>query len=88
MYIDKETGNLVLDTRGTKGNIAKTGYAVYVLSVVRETPQGESVWATGRLLLKRGDLALVDYRHAPAAGKPIEITTGAPGGKVPPEKSK
>jgi hypothetical protein len=93
MYIDKETGNLVLDTRGTKGNIAKTGYAVYVLSVVRETPQGESVWATGRLLLKRGDLALVDYRHAPAAGKPIEITTGAPGGKVsfqslPAEKSK
>jgi hypothetical protein len=93
MYIDKQSGNFALDTRGTNGNIAKTGYAVYVLSVVREAPQGESVWVTGKLLLKRGELAIVDYRHLPKAGKPLVITTGAPGGKVsfqtvPPEKSK
>jgi hypothetical protein len=93
MYIDKETGELALDTRGTQGNIAKTGYAVYVLSVVRETAQGESVWVADRLLLKRGQLAVVDYRHAPAAGKPLEIITGAPGGKISfqkalPQKSK
>jgi len=92
MYIDKETGEIVLDTRGTKGSIAKTGYGVYVLSVVRETLQGESVWVSDKLLLKRGDLALVDYRHA-VAGKPVDIITGAPGGQVSiqkalPEKSK
>jgi len=81
MYIDKKTGELVLDTRGTKGNIANTGLAVYVLSVVRERPQGESVWTTGNLLLKRGELALVDYRHAPAANKPLQIITGTAAGK-------
>jgi hypothetical protein len=92
MYIDPKEGNFAFDTEGTKGNIAGTGYAVYVLSVVRETPQGESVWTTSRLVLKHGELALVDYRHAPAAGKPLDITTGSPGGqigiqKAQPEKS-
>jgi hypothetical protein len=83
----RPTGNI-----GTEGFIAKTGYDVYVLSVVRETPQGESVWVSDRLLLKRGELGFVDYRHAPAAGKPLDITAGAPGGqigiqKAQPEKS-
>lgn len=61
---------------------ANTGYAVYVLSVVRESPQGESVWTDGKLLLKRGELALVDYRHAPAKGKPLLIAVGTGQGKV------
>lgn len=87
MYIDRKTGELALDTLGTKGNIAGTGYAVYVLSVVRETKQGDAVWVSDRLLLKRGQLALVDYRHAPAAGKPLDITTGAPGGQISIQKA-
>ena len=40
------------------------------------------MWVSSKLLLKRGELALVDYRHAPASGRTLEITTGAPGGKV------
>ncbi|HST24600.1 MAG TPA: hypothetical protein VLJ76_01285 [Gaiellaceae bacterium] len=94
MYIDQKTGELVLDTRGTIGSIAGTGLAVYVLSVVRETPQGDSVWVTGKLLLKRGELAVVDYRHAPAANKPLTIITGTAAGKdiefqkAPPQKTK
>jgi hypothetical protein len=82
MYIDSKGGNVALDTSGTRGNIAGTGYAVYVLSVVRESPQGESVWTDGKLLLRRGELALVDYRHAPAKGKPLVIAVGTGQGKV------
>jgi hypothetical protein len=80
MYIDKSSGEVALDTRGTKGNIAGTGYAVYVLSVVRESASGESVWVAGKLLLKRGELALVDYRKA-VKGKKLLITTGTASGK-------
>ena len=80
MYIDKQSGEVALDTRGTTGQIAGTGYAVYVLSVVRETPQGESVWVDGKLLLKRGELAIVDYRKA-VSGKKLLITTGTANGK-------
>ena len=80
MYIDKSTHELVLDTRGTKGQIAGTGLAVYVLSVVRETPTGEAVWVDGKLLLKRGELAVVDY-HKGVKGKKLLITTGTAAGK-------
>jgi hypothetical protein len=80
MYIDKGDGELVLDTRGTKGGIAGTGYAVYVLSVVRETAAGEAVWVAGKLLLKRGELAIVDYRKG-VEGKPLTVTTGTADGK-------
>jgi hypothetical protein len=82
MYIDKQAGEIVLDTRGTTGQIAGTGYAVYVLSIVRETAAGESVWVAGKLLLKRGELAIVDYRKG-VKGKPLTITTGtASGGHI------
>lgn len=80
MYIDKSSHEVVLDTRGTTGQIAGTGYAVYVLSVVRETPTGESVWVDGKLLLKRGELAIVDY-HKGVKGKKLLITTGTAAGK-------
>jgi hypothetical protein len=40
------------------------------------------VWTDGKLLLKRGELALVDYRHAPAKGKPLLIAVGTGQGKV------
>jgi len=81
MYIDKQDGEVVLDTEGTKGNIAGTGYSVYVLSVVRETAAGESVWVAGKLLLKHGELAVVDYRKA-VAGKAVDVITGTPHGKL------
>ena len=81
MYVDKDSGQVALDTKGTKGNIAGTGYAVYVLSIVRETPKGEAVWVAGKLLLKRGDLAIVDYRHA-VKGKPVDVITGPLHGKI------
>jgi hypothetical protein len=81
MYVDQKAGEVVLDTKGTKGNIAGTGYSVYVLSIVRQTPTGSAVWVAGKLLLKRGDLAVVDYRKA-VAGKPVLVTTGTPRGKI------
>ena len=54
---------------------------MYVLSIVRQTPTGSAVWVAGKLLLKRGDLAVVDYRKA-VAGKPVLVTTGTPRGKI------
>jgi len=81
MYIDKKSGQVALDTEGTKGGIANTGLAVYVLSVVRDSPAGESTWVAGKLLLKHGDIALVDYRHA-VTGKPVDVAVGRPHGKI------
>jgi hypothetical protein len=81
MYVDEKDGQVALDTEGTKGGIAHTGYAVYVLSIVRQTAAGESVWLAGKLLLKKGDLAVVDYRHA-VAGKTLDVVTGPLHGKV------
>src|SRR5262249_41445285 len=81
IYIDKKTGQVALDTEGTKGGIANTGLGVYVLSIVRETPAGDATWVAGNLLLKHGDIALVDYRHA-VAGKPVQVATGTPHGKI------
>ncbi len=86
MYIDPKLGGFVLDTSGTKGAIAKTGgYGAYVLSVVRESPQGETTWGIGKtpILLKRGWQAIVDYKHAPAAGKKLVVHTGPLHGKSP-----
>jgi hypothetical protein len=81
MYVDKQDGQVALDTKGTKGNIAGTGYAVYVLSIVRESPTGDATWVAGKLLLKKGQLAVVDYRHA-IAGKPVGVAVGTPNGKI------
>jgi hypothetical protein len=81
MYVDKQDGQVALDTKGTKGNIAGTGYAVYVLSIVRESPTGDATWVAGKLLLKKGQLAIVDYRHA-IAGKPVGVAVGTPTGKI------
>jgi len=86
MYIDPKIGGFVLDTTGTRGAIAKTGgYAAYALSVVRESPQGETTWVNGKtpILLKRGWQAIVDYKHAPAAGKKLVVHTGPQHGKSP-----
>ena len=74
------------------GNPSNHGHLILRDGRGRETKQGESVWVSDRLLLKRGDLALVDYRHAPAHEEDHLITTGAPGGQVSfqkalPEKS-
>jgi len=54
--------------------------------VVRQTAAGESVWVAGKLLLKKGDLAVVDYRHA-AAGKSLDVITGPLHGKVSIQKA-
>jgi hypothetical protein len=81
MYVDKQDGQVALDTKGTKGNIAGTGYAVYVLSIVRESPAGDATWVAGKLLLKKGQLAVVDYRHA-VAGKPVGVAVGTATGKI------
>jgi hypothetical protein len=88
MYIDPKIGGFVLDTKGTKGSIAKSGgYAAYVLSVVRETPNGSTTWVNGKtpILLKTNWQAIVDYKHAPAAGKDLIVHTGPEpgGGKSP-----
>lgn len=86
MYIDPKIGGFVLDTSHTKGAIAKTGgFAAYVLSVVRESPQGETTWVNGKtpILLKRGWQAIVDYKHAPAADQKLVVHTGPRHGKSP-----
>jgi hypothetical protein len=86
MYIDPKIGGFVLDTTGTRGAIAKTGgFGAYVLSVVRETPQGETTWVNGKtpILLKRGWQAIVDYKHAPAANQKLVVHTGPEHGKSP-----
>jgi hypothetical protein len=81
MYVDKQDGQVALDTKGTKGNIAGTGYAVYVLSIVRESAAGDATWVAGKLLLEKGQLAVVDYRHA-VAGKALPVAVGTPNGKI------
>jgi hypothetical protein len=86
MYVDEKDGQVALDTEGTKGSIAHTGYSVYVLSIVRQTAQGESTWVASKLLLKKGDLAVVDYRHA-VAGKALDVITGPLHGKVSLQKA-
>lgn len=81
MYFETDTGNFALDTEGTKGNIEKTGYALYVLSFVRVTDKGDSTWTSDELLIRSGELALVDYRKAPARNKPLQIYTATPDGE-------
>jgi hypothetical protein len=78
MYIDPKLKGFVLDTTGTQGQIGKTGYAVYVLSVVRESPEGATVWANGKtpILLKRKWQAIIDYGNLPAANKNLPVYTG------------
>ncbi len=80
MYIDPKIKGFVLDTTGTKGAIAKTGgYAAYVISVVRESPQGETTWVNGKtpILLKTKQQAIIDYGNLPAASKKVPVFTGA-----------
>jgi len=79
MYIDPKLNAFVLDTTGTTGSIAKTGgYAAYVISAVRESPQGETTWVNGKkpILLKSKWQAIIDYGHLPAANKNVPVYTG------------
>jgi hypothetical protein len=80
MYIDPKLKAFVLDTTGTEGAIAKSGgFAAYVISVVRESPQGETTWVNGKkpILLKSKWQAIIDYGNLPAANKKVPVYTGS-----------
>ena len=79
MYIDPKLNAFVLDTTGTEGSIAKTGgFAAYVISAVRESPQGETTWVSKDkpILLKSKWQAIIDYGHLPAPNKKVPVYTG------------
>jgi hypothetical protein len=79
MYIDPKLNAFVLDTTGTAGSIAKSGgYAAYVISAVRESPQGETTWVSQDkpILLKSKYQAIIDYGNLPPATKDVPVYTG------------
>jgi hypothetical protein len=79
MYIDPKLNAFVLDTTGTAGSIAKTGgFAAYVISAVRSSPQGETTWVSKDkpILLKSKWQAIIDYGHLPAPNKKVPVYTG------------
>ncbi len=81
--VDKKDGQFVFDTSGTTGAITKSGYAGYVLTVLRKQGKDISYWvATNEhaLVMRRGELAIVDYLHEPATGQKLKVTIGKPGG--------
>jgi hypothetical protein len=79
MYIDPKLNAFVLDTTGTTAVKKQGGYAAYVISAVRESPQGETTWVNGKkaILLKPKSQAIIDYGHLPAANKNVPVYTGA-----------
>jgi hypothetical protein len=79
MYIDPKLEAFVLDTTGTAGSIKKTGgFAAYVISAVRESPQGETTWVSKDkpILLKSKWQAIIDYGHLPPANEHVPVYTG------------
>jgi hypothetical protein len=79
MYIDPKLHAFVLDTTGTEGKIAKTGgFAAYVISAVRESPQRETTWVSKDkpIVLKSKWQAIIDYGHLPRASKNVPVYTG------------
>lgn len=79
MYIDPKLKAFVLDTTGTAAVKKQAGYAAYVISAVRESPQRSATWVNGKkaILLKPKSQAIIDYGHLPAANKNVPVYTGA-----------
>src|SRR5262249_31170203 len=63
MYIDPNLKAFVLDTTGTTPVKAQGGYAAYVISVVKATPNGDTTWVNGKkaILLKPRQQAAISY---------------------------
>ena len=78
MYIDPSVHAFVLDTTGTTPVKQQGGYAAYVISVVKATPNGDTTWVNGKkaILLKPRQQAAISYGKLPAADKNVKVYTG------------
>jgi len=82
--LDTKNGELDLGTMGTKGGIGGTGYGVYIFSETRQR-HGEShiqTFINPKLLIKSGELGVLDYSHF-KAGKEPRLLIGGPDGSNP-----
>ena len=78
MYIDPNLNAFVLDTTGTAKVKGQNGLAAYVISAVRESPNGSTTWVSKNkpIFLKSKWQAIIDYGHLPAATKNVPVYTG------------
>ncbi len=84
--IDRAAGTFTLDTTGTRPSAPSDGLdgkSLYVATLVRSDAAGDAEWLTeDPVPLEGGDVGeelVVDFRDAPAAGRPLPIRAGRPG---------
>lgn len=83
LVIDRETGTVLLDGEGVKGQLPGDS-ALFVLLVGKETATRSLLWGTDELQLsgKTDDGVVFNYRDVPARGKPLELGVGPEDGDL------